>query len=68
MKMKIMSTIAFTEKEYEVFNRVCMMLDDLINTDEYRATFSEIVGETIDLNEFYDTFATLTDYVEEHRE
>lgn len=66
--MKIKSTIAFTEKEYEVFNKVCMMLDDLINGDEYRATFSEIVGETIDLDEFYDTFATLTNYVEEHRE
>lgn len=66
--MKIKSTIAFTEKEYETFNKACMMLDDLINGDEYRATFSEIVGETIDLDEFYDTFATLTNYVEEHRE
>ena len=66
--MKIKSTIAFTEKEYEVFNKVCMMLDDLINGDEYRATFSKIVGETIDLDEFYDTFATLVNYVEENRE
>lgn len=66
--MKIKSTIAFTEKEYEVFNKTCMILDDLVNDDEYRATFSKIVGETIDLDEFYDTFATLTNYVEEHRE
>lgn len=63
--MKIKSTIAFTEKEYEIFNKACMMLDDLIN-GEYRTAFSEIVG--IDLDDFYDTFATLTDYVEEHRE
>lgn len=63
--MKIKSTIVFTEKEYETFNKACMMLDDLIN-GEYRATFSEIVG--IDLDDFYDAFATLTDYVEEHRE
>ena len=66
--MKIKFTITFTEKEYEVFNKACMMLDDLINGDEYRATISEIVGEHLDLDEFYDTFATLTNYVEEHRE
>ena len=65
--MKIKSTIAFTEKEYEVFNKACMMLDDLIN-GEYRVVFSEIVSETIDLDDFYDAFATLTNYVEEHRE
>ena len=66
--MKIKSTITFTEKEYEIFNKVCMMLDDLINGDEYRATFSKIVDEHLDLDEFYDAFATLTNYVEEHRE
>lgn len=65
--MKIKSTITFTEKEYETFNKACMMLDDLINGG-YRAIFSEIVGEHLDLDEFYDTFATLTNYVEEHRE
>ena len=63
--MKIKSTIAFTEKEYETFNKACMMLDDLIN-GEYRTAFSEIVD--IDLDDFYDAFATLTNYVEEHRE
>lgn len=63
--MKIKSIITFTEQEYETFNKACMMLDDLIN-GEYRAAFSEIVG--IDLDDFYDAFATLTDYVEEHRE
>ena len=64
--MKIKFTIAFTEKEYEVFNKACMMLDDLINQGEYREVFSKIVG--IDLDDFYDTFATITNYVEEHRE
>jgi len=63
--MKIKSIITFTEQEYETFNKACMMLDDLIN-GEYREAFSEIVG--IDLDDFYDAFATLTDYVEEHRE
>lgn len=63
--MKIKSIITFTEQEYETFNKTCMMLDDLIN-GEYREAFSEIVG--IDLDDFYDAFATLTDYVEEHRE
>lgn len=65
--MKIKSTIAFTEKEYEVFNKACMLLDDLIN-GEYRTAFPEIISEKIDLDDFYDAFATLTDYVEEHRE
>lgn len=63
--MKIKSVITFTEQEYETFNKACMMLDDLIN-GEYREAFSEIVD--IDLDDFYDAFATLTDYVEEHRE
>ena len=66
--MKIKSTIAFTEKEYEVFNKACMLLDDLINDNKYRAVFSEIVGETIDLDDFYDIFAILTNYAEKHRE
>ena len=66
--MKIKSMITFTEQEYATLNKVCMLLDDLINGDEYRAPFSKIVGETIDLDEFYDTFATLTDYAEENRE
>lgn len=65
--MKIKSTIIFTEQEYTTFNKACMMLDDLIN-GEFRAVFSEIIGEKIDLDNFYDAFATLTDYVEEHRE
>jgi hypothetical protein len=63
--MKIKSVITFTEQEYATLNKACMMLDDLIN-GEYRAAFSEIVN--IDLDDFYDAFATLTDYVEEHRE
>jgi len=66
--MKIKSIITFTEQEYETFNKACMMLDDLIHGDEYQTAFSEIVGEITDLNEFYNIFATLTDYVEEHRE
>lgn len=63
--MKIKSIIIFTEQEYTTLNKACMMLDDLIN-GEYRTAFSEIVD--INLDDFYDAFATLTDYVEEHRE
>ena len=65
--MKVKSMIIFTEQEYTTFNKACMMLDDLIN-GELRAAFSEIIGEKIDLDDFYDAFAALTDYVEEHRE
>ena len=68
MKIKSKPVITFTEKEYTAFNEVYMMLDDLIHGDEYQTAFSEIVGEITDLNEFYNTFATITDYVEEHRE
>lgn len=64
--MKIKSTITFTEQEYTTFNKTCMMLDDLVNTGEYREIFSEIID--IDLDDFYDAFATITNYVEEHRE
>lgn len=64
--MKIKSTITFTEKEYETFNKACMMLDDLIN-GEYRATFETIMKD-MDLDILYGQFATITDYVEEHRE
>ena len=64
--MKIKSTIVFTEKEYETFNKACMMLDDLINGDQ-RATF-ETIMEDIDLDILYGQFATITDYVEENRE
>lgn len=67
--MKIKSMIIFKEQDYTTLNRACMMLDELVNGgDEYRAAFSEIVGETIDLDKFYDAFATLTFYAEEHRE
>lgn len=64
--MKIKSTITFTEKEYEAFNKVCMMLDDLINGD-YRTIFETVMEDT-DLDILYGQFATITDYVEEHRE
>ena len=63
--MKIKSVITFTEQEYATLNKACMTLDDLINV-EYREAFSEIVD--IDLDDFYDAFATLTDYANEHRE
>lgn len=65
--MKIKSVITFTDKDYRAFNDACMMLDDLIN-GEYQEAFSEIIGEKINLDEFYDTFATITNYVEKHRE
>jgi len=66
--MKIKSVIVFTEQDYATLNKACMLLDDLIHGDEYQTVFSEIVGEITDLNEFYNIFATLTDYAEEHRE
>lgn len=68
MKLETKPTITFTEKEYEAFNKVCMMLDDLINGD-YRTAFATIMQEDeTNLDVLYGTFATLTDYVEEHRE
>jgi hypothetical protein len=61
--------ITFTEQEYATFDKACAVLDELINGSEgYRAALSEIVSETVDLDDFYDTFATITNYVEEHRE
>lgn len=64
--MKIKSTITFTEKEYETFNKTCMMLDDLINGD-YRAAF-ETIMENMDLDYLYGMFADVVTYVEENRE
>lgn len=66
--MKIKSMITFTEQEYATFNKACMILDDLINVGKYREVFSEIIDGKIDLDDFYDAFATLTSYAEEHRE
>lgn len=67
MKIETKLIITFTDKDYRAFNSACMMLDDLIN-GEYREAFSEIIDEKINLDEFYDTFATITNYAEEHRE
>lgn len=68
MKLTSKPIITFTEKEYEAFNKVCMMLDDLINGD-YRTAFATIMQEDeTSLDILYGMFATLTDYVEEHRE
>lgn len=67
MKIEIKPIITFTEKEYEAFNEVCMMLDDLIHGD-CREAFKSIVEEgEVNPYIFYDTFATITNYVEEHR-
>lgn len=69
MKLTSKPTITFTAKEYEAFNKVCMMLDDLVNGD-YRMAFEIIMEEEdgMNLDILYGMFATLTDYVEEHRE
>ena len=68
MKLTSKPIITFTEKEYEAFDKVCMMLDDLINGD-YRMAFETIMEEDeMNLDILYGMFATLTDYVEEHRE
>lgn len=74
MKIEIKPVVTFTEKEYEAFNEVCMVLDDLIHGDCNKA-FESIVGDEVnpDVFEanpyiFYDIFATITNYVEEHRE
>lgn len=68
MKLTSKPIITFTEKEYQAFNKVCMMLDDLIN-GEYRTAFETIMEEDeVNLDVLYGMFATLTDYVEEHQE
>lgn len=67
MKLTSKPIITFTEKEYQAFNKVCMMLDDLIN-GEYRLAFETIIEDKVNLDVLYGMFATLTDYVEEHRE
>lgn len=67
MKIETKTIITFTDKEYRAFNSACMMLDDLINGG-YQEALSKIVGEKIDLDKFYDAFATITGYAEEHRE
>lgn len=68
MKIETKPIITFTEKEYETFNKACMMLDDLINGD-YRKAFATIMEEDeTNLDILYGQFATITDYVEEHRE
>jgi len=66
MKIEIKPIVTFTEKEYEAFNEVCMMLDDLIHGD-YREAFESMVEDEVDPYIFYETFATITNYVEEHR-
>lgn len=69
MRLTSKPTITFTAKEYKAFNEVCMMLDDLVNGD-YRMAFEIIMEEEdgMNLDILYGMFATLTDYVEEHRE
>lgn len=66
MKVESIPTITFTEQEYTTFNKACMMLDDLVNGD-YRLAFETIMGDAVDLDALYEGFATITDYVEEHR-
>ena len=74
MKIETKPVVTFTEKEYEAFNYVCMLLDDLIHGENGEA-FNSIVKDEVnpDVFEanpyiFYDIFATLTNYAEEHRE
>ena len=68
MKLTSKPIITFTEKEYKAFNEVCMMLDDLIN-GEYRTAFENIMDvDEMNLDILFGMFATITDYVEEHRE
>ena len=68
MKLTSKPIITFTEKEYKAFNEVCMMLDGLIN-GEYRTAFENIMDvDEMNLDILFGMFATITDYVEEHRE
>ena len=67
MNVETKPVITFTEKEYKAFNDVCMILDDLIN-GEYRLAFESIMGDAVNLDALFDNFATITDYVEEHKE
>lgn len=68
MKIETKPVVTFTEKEYKAFNEVCMMLDDLINGGNCAVAFKSIVGDEVNPYTFYDIFATITNYVEEHRE
>ena len=67
MRVESKPTMFFTEQEYTTFNKACMMLDDLVNGD-YRLAFENIMGDAVNLDALYDGFATITDYVEAHRE
>lgn len=67
MKIETKPVITFTDKEYRAFNDVCMMLDDIINGGCSDA-FESIAGDEVNPDIFYDTFATITNYVERHRE
>ncbi len=68
MKIETKPVVTFTKKEYEAFNEVCMLLDDLINGEDSKAFESIVEDGEINPYTFYDTFATITNYVEEHRE
>lgn len=67
MKIETKPVVTFTEKEYKAFNEVCMMLDDIIN-GECGDAFKNIVEDEVNPYTFYDIFATITNYVEEHQE
>lgn len=74
MKIETKPVVTFTEKEYEAFNEVCMLLDDIIHgecSDAFKSIMEEEVNpEVFEVNPytFYEIFATITNYVEEHRE
>lgn len=67
MKIESKPVMTFTEQEYDTFNTACIMLDDLVNGD-YRLAFESIMGDAVNLDALYEGFATITNYVEEHRE
>lgn len=67
MKAETKPVMTFTEKEYKTFNDACMILDDLVN-GEYRLAFESIMGNAVNLDALFDSFVTITDYMEEHKE
>lgn len=74
MKIETKPVVTFTEKEYEAFNEVCMLLDDIIHgecSDVFKSIMeSEVNSDIFEANPylFYEIFATITNYAEEHRE
>lgn len=67
MKIEIKPKVTFTGEEYKAFNEVSSILDELAN-GPYSIPIITSSGLEIDLATFFETFADIVDYVEEHKE